>query len=246
MSIQGSAKLKNKLNKAQEKFPDALLIDYYDDFDHSEAEILSKRNILFSELDRQFEKYEKDNQMKVKKMNEWLFETANDYVKNETAYIKNYFDRFFFFEVIEKLPTLYNFDWEKQKLLNKEQYQNIKNLYDECFYQYTKTHHYFHEELMNLLSDTNEEMTYNNKKKEWEITDELLNELIEYGDNYDYESFLFSESNFEKIKKFKDFYLWNVIERTNLHLYDDVQNKLKMLEQEKLENPKKEYKNQMN
>lgn len=120
---------------------------------------------------------------------------------------------------------------ENHVFLNKGQYQEIKKIYDECLTAYLKSFRYAHEEKITLLSHANEIM-FKDENDEWQVDEEEFDDELSLCDD----DFIFEYHPFDKLNKFQDFYLYDIIEKVGTSISYDIQERLEMLEKEKVEN----------
>lgn len=237
LSWEGESRLKNKLNKAKTKFPDALLFDYYGNQDVDELTVFGNAyNATSIQLREKEEELKNvfDMDLKTKKINEFLFKLSDEYFVKHEEHLKKAFNHLFFYEVVRNLSDTYNLSWERKKFLTKEQYQEVKGIYDDHLQIFMNKHNELYQEMIDTLSKVNKIMTLD-EDNDWQSNEADLMETELLCDFNGFEMLTDSYMN-EKLNEFQDIYLKFV--------YNKLEEDIKIKFEKTLENiQKREYKN---
>lgn len=143
----------------------------------------------------------------------------------------------FFYEVVRNLSDTYNLSWERKKFLTKEQYQEVKGIYDDHLQIFMNKHNELYQEMIDTLSKVNKSMTLD-EDNDWQSNEADLMETELLCDFNGFEMLTDSYVN-EKLNEFQDIYLKFV--------YNKLEEDIKIKFEKTLENiQKREYKNKKN
>lgn len=243
MTNIGSIRLINKLNHATKHNPNALLIDYAEDY----FESFSNVNNLHNQL-HEIEVHEVEYDKMILKMNDVMINEFKKIMCGETEpnFLKMNYNDMFVSAVVSHLGEIYQLDLNANKMMTNEQYKEIKDLYEKGYKLYLANHQEEMSHVIDIMSKINQNLTFNEDEEEWHYPDK-------YDDFFDENETLFNlfveEYGSDKIKLLEKFYKENILDKNNNTIkkyleekVDEIENKIENKEINDLKEKVNQYK----